>query len=507
VDKLDKEILVKTIGKGGILSFLGNIFRLTFEFLFHIILGHFLGVALYGIFFLGLSFLNLIRQFTVLGFDQALIRYISLYEGVNKRGNTRGVMILAFVFSLSLGVIAGILIYIFAPKISTNIFHKPNLEIVLKVFGFCLPLTSGIIIISSSFIGFKKIEYYVYLRNVLFPCLLVVITLLSLTIGYRLKGVLSSYAISCIVCVILGLYLLIKKCLQYPASSNSKSIFCFKEHFGFASFVFLSSISFLFLYQFNNIIIGYFESSEKVGIFNAASKIALLLLVPLDSLIVIFSPVVSDLFNKKKFERLEEIFKLVSNWTLFLTLPISIILIYFPHVILGMFGPKFIAGSEILIILSLTLVIRCLLGPVGNLLKMIGQERLEFFNSILLLIINIGLSLVLIKRFGAVGVAISMGISLIIVNLLRMIEIYKLLGFSPLSGRQIKHLAVGTISTLILLFINKMIKIANFNSELYNFLIASTGFLLSYIILSFMLSFGQEDFILINVIKAKTRKG
>ena len=79
---------------------------------------------------------------------------------------------------------------------------------------------------------------------------------------------------------------------------------------------------------------------------------------------------------------------------------------------LELFGPGFAAGYPLLFLLVLGVVARAAVGPCESLLTMSGHQNVCAMVYALTLVVNIGLSMVLIPHFGLWGAAIATALSM-----------------------------------------------------------------------------------------------
>jgi O-antigen/teichoic acid export membrane protein len=79
---------------------------------------------------------------------------------------------------------------------------------------------------------------------------------------------------------------------------------------------------------------------------------------------------------------------------------------------------------------------------------MSGYPRLNFLNSLFVLGMNIALDLFLISRFGVMGAALAGGLSLLAVNIIRLLEVHVILKMHPYSLSYWKPLVAGLVAAL-----------------------------------------------------------
>ena len=82
--------------------------------------------------------------------------------------------------------------------------------------------------------------------------------------------------------------------------------------------------------------------------------------------------------------------------------------------ILGLFGPDFLPGGEVVVILTLAYLAYSLMGAVEMFFLVGPFERMNALVSALTLGINLILNLILIPRFGIEGAAVATGAAMVI---------------------------------------------------------------------------------------------
>ena len=108
---------------------------------------------------------------------------------------------------------------------------------------------------------------------------------------------------------------------------------------------------------------------------------------------------------------------------------IGIVVLGYP--ILALYGPSYTAAYWPLFILSLGSLINGLCGSVNMLLTMSGRERFSALVFWGVFLLNIMLSLCLVKPFGAIGVAFSVCVSTILWNIVMLAKVKKSIGVNP----------------------------------------------------------------------------
>ena len=120
---------------------------------------------------------------------------------------------------------------------------------------------------------------------------------------------------------------------------------------------------------------------------------------------------------------------------------------------------------------------------------MSGRSDLALKNNVCAVIVNIILNYLLIPKFGILGAATGTGVSIVILNLLRLTEIFYLMKIHPYRFDYLKPLSAGLISIAIVFFIQNIF----LNMRNAALLIQFAGFWCSYLLLLYLFRFSEEE--------------
>lgn len=99
-------------------------------------------------------------------------------------------------------------------------------------------------------------------------------------------------------------------------------------------------------------------------------------------------------------------------WTFWPSVFMAVVVLVLGEPMLVLFGPGFEAGYPLLFLLVLGVVARAAVGPCESLLTMSGNQNICAMVYALTLVVNIGLSMVLIPYFGLWGAATATAVSM-----------------------------------------------------------------------------------------------
>jgi len=496
----NQEELGLIVKGAGIFTF-GYIFEAVIVFVTTIVLTRILGASDFGLYSLGLVVLQFGAVIALFGLNNGALKYVSAYLALNDKERVKGAIIQAVSFPLIFGIILGIVAYFYSSFIA-EFFNKPGLESVIKIFAFGIPFFALMQSAESVTRGFKTAKYKVLGEKILKPSLNFVLILLLYFLGLRLLGVVWAFVIA-VFFTVLFLFWGIKK--VFPEISFKKVVPRFEtKKLLSTSFSLMFVWVILFLLQWTDIsMLGYFLNSDKVGIYQVAIRVSLLMMMSLSALGSIFTPIISTLYHKGGKQKLASTFKTVTRWGLSLTLLVFLILTISSGEIMRIFGSSFVLGTSSLIILCLGQLVHVGAGASGVMLTMTGREKLESLNVLGILILNVILNLTLIPKFGILGAAIATAVSLILLNIIRVLEVYIFLKMHSFDIKFLKCI-FSTALTFLLVFPLKYYLFSNLH-YLLSLVLTSFAILIFFSFFLVLFKFEKEDMFIFKKIKARLK--
>jgi len=143
------------------------------------------------------------------------------------------------------------------------------------------------------------------------------------------------------------------------------------------------------------------------------------------------------------------LYQTASKWTFTLNLPFFLLVLLFPSEILSIFGQSFVSGATALSILAWANLVHTGTGICGVMIDMTGNTNLKLVNSILTVAITVGLNALLIPRWGLVGAAIAALAAAIIINVLRLLEVFALFRLLPYNWSFLKPVVAAAVVLLV----------------------------------------------------------
>lgn len=493
------------VGAGTIL---GNVLRYGNNF----ILQRGFGPVAYGLYTLCMSLVMLVAAIFNLGLDDVMIRYVSIYRGKKQSRLLQGLVVFCSIVAGVAGIVGALILLYFTPALAAFRSANQQGDVVqlLQILAPMVPLLCMQAVWTSGLQGFKAFKWNVLTQRLIAPAVLFVLLIGMLMFYRHLIGIALATLISTLVGTVCSLYFFVKMTSQTTKAESEA--YGFREWFNFASLNFLSSIVETALESVDTVLLSFFSvTGLALGQYAAAIRFSYLIAMPLQSLNVMFTPTIAELYSKGEYEKLAAMFKIVTKWTITFSLPIFWITVLFSRSLLVLSGDKFADAWPLMIAFAIGSMINAGTGCVGYMLLMTGHQKLSFINSLTAVVVNIALGIILTPRFGAMGTAISTGIALGVVNIMRLIQVRILLKILPYRWDTLKPVGASFISAGVTGGLLYLVSLTHWSLNVFKIDIsAQLGlipvFCILYVVLLSLFRVSPEDRIVLDKLSKKFKQ-
>ena len=159
--------------------------------------------------------------------------------------------------------------------------------------------------------------------------------------------------------------------------------------------------------QIDVILLSKMTGLTAVGLYAVPSKIVFAFqFIPI-ALAAALYPAMSRAFVASR-EKLSRIVQISMSYLMFLAIPLIVILLTMsPVIIKYVFGDAYLSSVILLQILSISMLFGFIDFPIGSLLNAVHKQHLQTMSMFITLVTNLGLNLLLIPRYGALGATIA----------------------------------------------------------------------------------------------------
>lgn len=437
---------ISAVARGGMLNLVGAIGTGVLTFALVTVLTRGLGTAGYGAFVSAMGLYTILSNTAELGADTGIVRSISRLRALDRVRDIRKTVLVAFLPPLVVSSLFGIALWVWAPQLADIFGTGKGSEDIAEFARWMAPFVAagGVVrVILSGTRGFGTMIPSVVVDKLGRPALQVVLALAIILIagGHQVNNglIALSWALPQLLGALIGIWwfwgLLLRaerrdRRTHGQRRSRPTTVLAAK-FWRFTAPRGLAGIFQIVVLWLNTLLVGRLASTEKAGIFNAATRYITAGLMVGVAIQQVAGPKLSELMAQRNWGRARGVYQTTTAWLMAATWPLYFTFALFAPTLLQLFGKGFDGGAGALQVLGLTMLVATAVGTVDMVLLMGGKSSWNLFNTVVALSMNIALNLVLIPRYGGTGAAIAWSTSILFTNLAPLVQVWKFLGMHP----------------------------------------------------------------------------
>lgn len=418
-------------------TFFGQVFALGFGFVANAVIARLLGADVLGVFVLAWTTVMAASILTTFGFEGGFVRYISMYVGQGQEAEARSV----FGFGIRFGVVAGalgtLLIVLLRGPLANAFFKEPRLEKALFLIAFAMIPYTLTRLQAAALRALKDVKRSIIGAEIWYRVPRLAVFLLMFCMGFRLTGIVGAVVVACGFSAVATLRFLRARG-PFLLAGGPRARIPRREFATYSSQMLAETTTGFALLHSGRLVLGYYLPSADVGVYNVVVLLATLAALFTFSFNAIFSPIIAEVFHRRRAELMESLLHAITRWIVILTLPMFAWLLVSGEGILSIFGEEFVRGYLALGVLAGAQVIDSMAGSVSSCLAMTKYQRYNVYNIFVMAVLSIALNVYLVPRMGITGAAVATGAAILLVNVARLIEGKLLLKVFPFDRSSLK---------------------------------------------------------------------
>jgi O-antigen/teichoic acid export membrane protein len=406
---------IKRVALGGATAFAIYIASAGVTACSQLLIARLIGAETYGVYAYVIAWMTILAYFSALGFDIALLRFVSAYQTTEAWSLARGVIQYAERRALAVGILVMLVgasvIAIWSRQFSSELRNT-------FLVGFILVPVWALLWIRCSIVrAFGGVVLALVPDKVVRDGVLVVLVLLA-SLGLRRHTDAPLVMMATLVGSIaaLGLASLAMRRLRPSAFTIILPEYAAATWRHTAVPLVIIGAAEALLNRTGVVLLGWFGETREAGIYSLAFNIAFLVVLPRAAINTLFAPTISSLFTRRDQVTLQALVTKAASWTLCAAVCIAFVLAILAEPILTWFGKDFADGVPALRILLVGQVIAASYGSQLSVMTMTEHERGAAGLLILSAAVNVVASIVFISMLGLTGAAIATTIALIVWN-------------------------------------------------------------------------------------------
>ncbi len=491
---------IQKLAIGASTTLIGKVGGRGIHVISQILLARFLGPEAFGLYAIGWSVLRIVGGLTPLGLDKGVLHFGPRYQQDDLSQLNR-LLSLSIWLALLSGLAMGGLLFFSADWLAIQVFKKPGLVTILRWIAFIIPLVGGLRVAEATTRLSHQMKFSIYAEQIGQPTVNFVLIIFFLWTGLKVTGAMLALAISFGFGMILALYY-IKYLYPQTFGFAPMQSFMAKKILKYSLPASFAGIFSMFIVWVDRLMVGYFLSSEAVGIYQAISQTTILFATVLGSFGAIFGPMITELYHQKEIRRLNDVYRISTKWGLYVCIPIALVIVFAPREFLSViFGAEYVSGWLPLVILTVGQIINVVTGAVGLLLILTNRHRQWFVISFSGLLLNIVLGWILIPQWGIVGAAFGTAFSISVIFIMGLIQVRFSLKLWPYNKQYLIVIFASGVSASFLFLLQNI----SFDNSLIQLLTTSLISLGVFTLILSLSGLANEDKLFIRLIQTRLR--
>ena len=435
----DQRIIVGQTGQ----NVLGLAIGAVATFVAQVLITNELGDEAFGVVTLTTQAAFIAAAATRFGMDVANVRLVAILAGRGEVARARGLVRRSVMIAATVSIPFGIVAFLASPWLAERFTAVPDIAVpAFRAAAITVPFAALAFVYMGATRGLKIMRYTLYSQWIVQPVGWIVLMLAFWAVSQTAGMTTVAFAASWAAALLVAFGGWAKEERRFPPHEAAGGGIP-EEHTGalvrfgslrapatlFSQLIFWTDmfvLSFLWADQGDT-------GASKVGIYSAVLYSGQALFLFLTSVSLTFSPFVADLHHRGERERLDELFKNVTRWTLAATIPVLLVLGILTHATLRIFGEDFTEGATALRILIVGMIVPVMVGTVGFILIMAGRTGWDLAIYLGALVIDIGVAFALAGpgELGIRGAALAQALTLTFSAVARLLLVRRFLGIWP----------------------------------------------------------------------------
>ena len=380
-----------------------------------------LGASAYGLWMLTAS---VTTYFSVLdlGYSGALVKFVAQYRARRDIGALNEILSTTFWIFATFGVVTYLVaigVAIFMGRLFQLSPEQVHVgRIVLLIISLNVAAGTAFSVFGGVINGFQRYD----LNNVvgtISSVLTAVVNVAVLAAGY---GLVELVAATTVVRLLTFLVYRANAYRVFPALKLRLSSFRrdrLREVTSFSVYMLLIDWANKMNYSVDALVIGAFLSTSAVAVWTVGQRLAEVTQRLTNQLNDVLFPTVVDNDAGARIGRLRAIFVQGTRLSLATVVPMGgAMMLMAGPLVQAWVGPEFARSALILQLLTLSVIVRVGNATAGTVLKGAGKHRLVAFTNVAAAVVNLALSIALVKAFGLPGVAVGTLVPICIASML-----------------------------------------------------------------------------------------
>jgi O-antigen/teichoic acid export membrane protein len=373
------------------------------------------GAEVFGQFTLLYAPIELLLALCCTGFLDAMMRHVSRLPGEAISADGYAAIRVSLRAVVTLGSAAAIGVLLFGGWLVTAVWGRPALHAPMVVMAVAIPIGGTMSILLATLTAMIRNEFEVIIKGAVVPLLALVFAALASVVSHHLIVLAISYlaaqgaglVISLVVFARFGSLAQLRGGTRGAASGGAG--FDRRAHLRFGLAQGLNVMLWVGVYSLDTLLLGIFVGDAAIALYRAGSELARVLQYVRTQFSSAFLPIAARYLRDQQHQELQALIRSLGRTIIRHSVWLAGVLSWLAAPILRamLHSAEPRPDTAFLEVLLLGHLVIAALALAGNTLVIAGKQRIILTTSLVMTVLNLGLNLWLVPRYGLLGAAIA----------------------------------------------------------------------------------------------------
>jgi O-antigen/teichoic acid export membrane protein len=193
----------------------------------------------------------------------------------------------------------------------------------------------------------------------------------------------------------------------------------------------LAALAQITIQRIDIVLVAIMRGPAEAAVYTAATRFLVAGQFGNQAISMAAQPRFTEMFAQGDHQGANRVYQATTGWLILLTWPLYLLAVSFGPQIITVFGHSYRAGAAVMVILGLTMLLATACGQVDMVLVTTGRSSWSLMNGLLAVVVNVGLDVALIPRYGITGAAIGWSAAIIVTNLMPLAQVAAAMRLHP----------------------------------------------------------------------------
>lgn len=449
----DTQAQLGKIARGGALNLVGSVVSAVTSFLLVVAVANFFDAQRAGMLFAATSLFLILQALTSLGTDTGLARFLLRFEADGRHRDIPTAIRSAIVPTTAAAIVVAIALFVLAEQVAPVVgLGDPGGVEMLRVAAVGLPFATLNDVTLAATRAFGKMRPTVLVDSIL-RCTLQLLA--AVGVGVAGAGVVAlagswtlPYLLTGSIAAVILIRTLRRRAAGWPVatadsandepandeSATGGAAATRREFWIYTWPRAVARLCQIAIQRVDIILVAALIDARAAAIYTAATRFVVLGQFSQIAIQRVLQPRLTALLARDDHGTVRDVFKVSTSWSIALSWPMYLAATCAAPLYLDLFGSGYRDdGVEVVVVMAIGMMLAMTAGPLDTLLLMAGGSTTSLWNSIVALVVDVGLCLVLIPRWGIVGAAVAWAAAVVVRNALTLVQVHRIVEVTPFS--------------------------------------------------------------------------